>query len=64
MRFKLLDLMHNMFKLHTDYFKSGYDNIDSSKPDGTNRYITIFMYLNDGFVGGKIISTFKNTFKW
>lgn len=52
---------HNMFKLHTDYFKSGYDNIDSSKPDGTNRYITIFMYLNDGFVGGKTIFPHSKT---
>lgn len=46
---------HNMFRLHTDYFKTGYSNLDSSKPEGTNRYITLFMYLNDGFVGGKTI---------
>ena len=44
---------HNMFRLHTDYFKTGYSNLDSSKPEGTNRYITLFMYLNDGFVEGK-----------
>ena len=34
---------------------------DSSKPDGTNRYITIFMYLNDGFVGGKTIFPHSKT---
>ena len=41
-----------MYLLHTDYFKVGYSNLDSSKPGGTNRIITIFMYLSDVEAGG------------
>ena len=44
-----------MYLLHTDYFKVGYDNLDSSKPDGTNRIITIFMYLSDVEAGGATV---------
>jgi hypothetical protein len=41
-----------MYLLHTDYFKVGYANLDSSQPGGTNRIVTIFMYLSDVDAGG------------
>ena len=41
-----------MYLLHTDYFKVGYENLDPSKPEGTNRIVTIFMYLSDVKAGG------------
>ena len=41
-----------MYLLHTDYFAVGYDNLDPSKPEGTNRLVTIFMYLSDVEAGG------------
>lgn len=41
-----------MYLLHTDYFKVGYANLDPSKPGGTNRIVTIFMYLSDVEAGG------------
>jgi prolyl 4-hydroxylase len=44
-----------MYLLHTDYFKVGYDTLDSSKPDGTNRIVTIFMYLSDVEAGGATV---------
>lgn len=37
---------------HTDYFANGYPNTDPSKPDGTNRFVTIFAYLSDVEEGG------------
>ena len=44
-----------MYLLHTDYFKVGYQNLDPSKPDGTNRIVTIFMYLSDVDAGGATV---------
>merc|ERR1711871_426884 len=44
-----------LYLLHTDYFAVGYDTLDSSKPDGTNRIVTIFMYLSDVEGGGHTV---------
>ena len=40
---------------HTDYFDSGYENIDPSKEEGTNRFMTIFAYLSDVEEGGHTV---------
>jgi hypothetical protein len=40
---------------HTDYFDSGYENMDPSEEDGTNRFMTIFAYLSDVEEGGHTV---------
>ena len=40
---------------HTDYFDAGYDNIDPSTNNGTNRFMTIFAYLSDVEEGGHTV---------
>jgi|UPI0004B68B35 prolyl 4-hydroxylase len=46
---------NELFNLHTDYFREGYANLDTAKPEGTNRLVTLFIYLNDVESGGHTV---------
>lgn len=46
---------NDLFNLHTDYFREGYENFDTALQGGTNRLVTMFIYLNDVSEGGHTV---------